>query len=283
MPELAYVNGSFGPIEEAVVPINDRGFLFGDSVYEVIVAYGASPFRLDAHLSRLQRSMSLVDMTGDVGGLGIERIVRSGIERSGFAETVIYIQITRGVEPRSHLYSDGLTPTVVATFRPKPEVAPQLRETGVSLVTREDLRWGMCEVKATCLLPNILAKNRAVRDGFYDTIFVSPDGHIRESTSANVFAIRAGEVITPAADESILHGVTRGYILECARRAGISVRHSPMTVPELTDCDEVFISSTIIDILPVTKLNNEPIGDGTVGPTTRRLYETFVEGVALPG
>ncbi|MEE9293901.1 MAG: aminotransferase class IV [Phycisphaerae bacterium] len=282
MPEIAYVNGRFCPIDEAVISINDRGFQFADSVYEVVAAYEGAPFRLQAHLDRLRRSLSLIDMEIDERRIDFAGIIREGIARAGFARTLAYLQVTRGVQARSHLHSADLAPTVVATFRPKPEVDPAARAAGISVVTVCDTRRVECEIKATALLANVLALNRARRKGYDDAIFVSPAGEIREGTASNVFVVRHGMLMTPVCDASILHGVTRQFVLECARRIEHPVRETRLTVADLQSADEAFFSSTTQDILAVTRVNRKPIGSGGVGPVTERLCETFLEGLGQP-
>lgn len=280
MPELAYLNGEFGPIESAKVSINDRGFQFADSVYEVIVAYDGKPFRMQEHLDRLQRSLELSDMAIDVGELGLGSLISDGIERAGFGATVIYIQITRGVQERNHVYADNLTPTVLLTFREKHPVKADWYRDGVSVMSVKDERWALCEIKATGLLANVIAKNRAVRSGFQDALLLSSDGLVRECTASNVFAIGSGNLITPAADTSILHGITRNYVLECAESAGVVSEERSLTLDELYAADEVFVSSTMVDILPVTRVDERAIGEGGVGPVTKRLQEAFRAGMS---
>ncbi len=279
MPELACINGNFCPIDEATVSINDRGFQFADSVYEVIVAYDGKPFLMNEHLERLSRSLSLCDMPMDLDELKIEQLIADGLSRSAFSATVIYIQITRGVQERNHLYRDGLTPTVLLTFREKPAADPDRYRDGVGLMSTEDQRWAMCEIKATGLLPNVLAKNRAVRAGFQDAVLVTSDGLVRECTASNIFVIHAGALITPVADESILHGITRDYVLRCAALANVPTDERSMTVEELCGSDEAFISSTMVDILPVTRIDQQNVGDGTVGPVTRALMAAYRQGM----
>ena len=279
MPELAWLNGVFMPVADAKVSIDDRGFQFADSVYEVIVAYDGKPFLMEEHLSRLSRSLSLCDMPVDLDALGLERLIMEGLERSGFAATVVYVQITRGVQERNHAFRDGLTPTVLLTFREKHPVNPDWYRDGVSVMSAADHRWAMCEIKATALLANILAKNRAIRAGFHDAVLVTAEGIVRECTASNIFAIHEGKLITPVADESILHGITRGYILRCAATANVSTDERSMTVAELCGSDEVFISSTTVDILPVTRIDQSAVGDGSVGAVTRSLMVAYRQGL----
>lgn len=276
MPEIAYINGTFCDISEARVSINDRGFQFADSVYEVVVAYGKNLFRMAEHLARLRASSVAIDLDLDRLNVDFEAIIRDGLGRASFERTMIYIQVTRGVQPRSHIYQPDLTPTLVATFRPKPEIDPAKRSRGLSVVTVDDTRRAECSIKATSLLPNIVAGNRARRDGFDDAIFVGPNGVVREATAANIFAVRDGRLLTPVRDKTILHGVTLQYVLECAEQIGCPATEQAFTVDELESANEVFVSSTTMDVLAVTKVNGHSISDGTPGTMTQRLYETFI-------
>lgn len=278
MREWAYVNGRFCDLADATVSIDDRGFQFADGVYEVLVAYRGRPFRMKEHLARLVRSCRLIDLALPPA-LDLPAIIHEGLERAGLVDTLVYLQVTRGVQPRSHVYRDDLTPTIVVTFRAKPVIDPAVRARGYRLMTVPDIRWSCCEVKATALLANVLVKNRALRRGFDDAVFVSAEGEVREATAANVFVVRQGVLWTPVSDESILHGVTRSYILECAARADVPLREGGITVADLESADEVFVSSTTLDILPATQVNERRIGAGRPGPVTERLYATFFQGL----
>jgi D-alanine transaminase len=276
MLELAYVNGTFGPIADAKVSIEDRGFQFGDGVYEVLVAHGGQPFLLDEHLHRLRRSLAGIGLEFDFNACPLEPIVAEGLKRSELRDALIYVQITRGAAPRSHGIPAGLTPTVVLTFRPLPELPAGLRERGARVMTTVDTRWANCSIKAITLLPNVLAKNEARRRGFDDAIFVTPGGEVRECTSANVFIAQDGRLVIPPRNESILHGVTQGFITECAEAIGIRVREQAVDLESLRAADEVFMSATTIDILGITWIDDRAVGTGQVGPMTTRLYDEFL-------
>ena len=283
MPEVAYVNGVFGDVRDAKVSIEDRGFQFADGVYEVMVAPGRRPFRLAQHLERLQRSTEAIELPIDWAKFDLPAIIQEGITRSGFNDVMIYIQITRGAAPRDHIYPANLAPTIVATFKAKPVYDPALRSGGVTLETVRDMRWERCYVKSIALLPNVLLKNAARRHGRFDALILGPDDTVRETTCANVFMISRGVLRTPPADERILHGVTRGYILECARDLGMRCDETPFKVAELLAAEEVFISSTTADILPVSKVDERVIGTGRAGAVSLRLLERFYAGMKETG
>lgn len=276
MKELAYVNGKFGPVEEALVSIEDRGYQFGDGVYEVIAVYDGHPFLLDEHMKRLRTSLESVRIGFDLDAQPLEPIIREGLERSGATgRAMVYVQITRGSQPRSHVYRDDLIPSLVLTFKPLPEVSADVRSRGASLMTAEDIRWHKCFIKAITLLPNILIKNEAVRNGFDDAVFVASSGAVRECTSANIFMVKDGAIVTPERTENVLHGITQAFLMKCADSIDLPVRECGFDVPTMLAADEVFMSSTTIEVLGVTNVDGQAIGDGDVGPITQRMHEAY--------
>lgn len=277
MPELAYVNGVFGSIAEATVSIEDRGFQFGDGVYEVIVAYDGRLFLLELHMRRLRRSAAAIMLDYDFDADPLEPVIAEGLRRCEFSDALVYVQLTRGVAPRSHEIPENITPTVVMTFKPLPVVPDELRQRGARMMTTLDTRWANCYVKAIILLPNVIAKNEALRRGYDDAIFVTETGEVRECTAYNLFIAKGGKLTIPPRTESILHGVTQGVLLECAAAIGLKVNEVAFDIPTLCAADEVFMSGTTVDALGITSVDDQPIGDGRVGPITRRLYEEFVK------
>ena len=277
MPELAYVNGVFGPIAEATVSIEDRGFQFGDGVYEVIVAYDGRLFLLELHMHRLRRSAAAIMLDYDFDADPLEPVIAEGLRRCGFLDALVYVQLTRGVAPRSHEIPENITPTVVMTFKPLPVVPDELRQRGARMMTTLDTRWANCYVKAIILLPNVIAKNEALRRGYDDAIFVTETGEVRECTAYNLFIAKGGKLTIPPRTESILHGVTQGLLMECAAAIGLKVNEEAFDIATLCAADEVFMSGTTVDALGITSVDDQTIGDGRVGPITRRLYEEFVK------
>lgn len=275
MPEVAYVNGEFGPIADAKVSIEDRGFQFGDAVYEVVVAYDGRPFMLDDHLRRLRTSLEAIGMNLDVDALGIDSIIAEGIKRGGFNDTMVYLQISRGAAPRAHAAPTGLTPTIVMTFKELPSISDDVRGRGISVMTTPDTRWTRCYVKAVTLLPNVLAKTEAVRRGYDDAVFVTADGEVREGTSSNIFIVKAGALVMPPRTEAVLHGITQAFLLECAAGIGLGVDERPLSMEALREADEVFLSNTMCEVLGVTRIDDRPVADGEVGPVTKRLHAEF--------
>ena len=283
MTELAYINGVFCPIADAKVSIEDRGFQFGDGVYEVVVAYDGRPFLLDEHLMRLRRSLAAIGLDFDPDPL--EGIIAEGLERSGLGDAMVYLQVTRGAGSRNHNIPAGLTPTVVMTFKPRPVVPEELRRRGARVMTTLDTRWANCYVKAITLLPNVLAKNEALKKNCDDAIFVTASGEVRECTAANLFMVRGGNIQIPPRTEAILRGVTQGFVIDCASAIGLEVQERAFNVDMLRQADEVFMSGTTVEVLGITTIDDRPVGDGRVGPITDRLYAEFLKracGIASP-
>jgi D-alanine transaminase len=272
MPDLAYVNGEFMPIEKAMVPIEDRGYQFGDGVYEFIASYEGRLFMLEEHLDRLERSMR---------GLAFDPISRSEIKAaifelakcSGYPRAGIYIQISRGTAPRNHAISPGILPQVIMTIRPVKEIPAELREKGASAITVQDTRWDRCDIKTIQLLANSLAKQKALDSGCDDAIFVSAQGVVREGTSSNLFIVSDGRLTTHPLTNNILPGITRAAILRICEKANLDVEESFFDTETLYRADEVFLTGTVTEVLPVVRIDGKSIGDGIVGPTTRRIYD----------
>jgi len=277
MNELAYLNGVFGPIAEAKVSIEDRGFQFGDAVYEVIVAYGGRLFLAEQHLRRLERSAAAILLDYDFSAKPLRPIIEEGMRRSGLSDALVYVQLTRGTASRSHAIPEGITPTLAMTFKPLPVVPDKLRRRGARVMTTPDTRWSNCYIKAVTLLPNVLARNEALQKGFDDAVFVSPEGEVRELTSANLFVVHDALIEIPRRTESILHGVTQAFILECAAAIGVRIEEGMVHVDALRRADEMFMSGTAVEVLGITSIDGQPVGDGNVGPITQRFYAEFVK------
>ena len=274
MPTIAYVNGHFSPIEQAKISIEDRGFQFGDGVYEVVRTYGGVPFRLHDHLSRLESSARAVSIPVPLSRTEWEALIREGVQRSEYAACMVYIQLTRGVAPRAHLFPSPASPTVVMTFRETVKPDSALQRQGVPAVTLSDLRWALCSIKSLNLLPNVLAKQQASDAGAIEAILVK-DGLVTEGCSSNVCLVRDGNIITPPLSDQLLAGVTRAVALELARKNGIMVDEREVPEEELTRADELFLIGTTIEVLPVSRLNGVPVGDRMPGTVTQAVSDAF--------
>lgn len=279
MPNLALIQGRVVPLKDARVPVEDRGFQFGDAVYEVIRTYGGRPFALKLHLARLGRSARAIDLPLPWDDERLARWTSRLIRRSGFREAKIYIQVTRGAAPRNHPYPALVRPALVMTARRLTPTNPALRARGIRAVTIPDPRWGRCDVKTVNLLANVLAREEARRRGVDDAIFVR-GGLVAEATAANVFAVAKGRLVTPPEGPSILSGVTRACLIELAREAGIPVSERRLTAGDLKRADEIFLTGTTVEVLPVVRLDGKRVGSGKPGPIAARLFREMRRAVS---
>lgn len=279
MPELAYVNGKYGTIEDAVVSIDDRGFQFGDGVYEVLYVFGGRLFLFDEHLARLKNSLDGLAIRG-VDMNDVRAVMSEMVARSGFDRAKLYYCVTRGVAPRNHPYPAGVKPSIHATIRPvTPPPAEEIAK-GLRAVTIEDFRWGRCDLKTLNLLGNVLAKQQALDSGFDEAIFYGADGVVREATAANVFAVDGGVVYTYPIGPRILPGITRDLVVKLARETGVPMREEGMTLDKFRRADEIFLTGTTAELIAITQLDGETVGSGGTGPVTARLraaYDRYVE------
>jgi len=272
VPDIACVNGKFLPLDQAVVPVEDRGYQFADAIYEVVRTYHGKPFGLDEHLARLHRSLDAIQLRIPYTTDSLKAIIREAIQRADFPETLVYLQISRGVAKRHRGFSGHIEPTFILTARELPDTS-RLREHGVTVITVPDNRWGRCDIKSVGLLPNVLAYHAAHEAGADDAIFVEADGMVNEATASNVFVIHNGELLTPPEGPRILSGITRGKILQAARAAGIPAAERRVTKTELLGADETFLSSTTAEVVPIRAVDGQKIGSG---PLAVRIYQQFV-------
>jgi D-alanine transaminase len=275
---LAYLNGQYLPRSAATISVEDRGFIFGDGVYEVWRVVNGNLFETERHLDRLTFGLTELRIVADdiVRPDVLNPIARRLLVESGFlgGEATFYLEVTRGVAPRTHQFPSRPTkPTVYATvnrFVPPEE----LRLKGAACITMPDIRWQRCDIKTIQLLPNVLAKQAAVERGALDAILIR-DGVATEGSHANVFAVVDGVLRTHPTDHHILAGVTRAVVLELAYNIGVSVVEEPLTEAELASADELFLAGTTTDVMPIVRLNDAQIGSGQPGPITTRLVREF--------
>jgi D-alanine transaminase len=280
MPELAYLNGEILPIEKAFVPIDDRGYNFGDAVYEFIATYNGRPFCMEEHLDRLERSMKALEFP-PLSRDHIRDVIAALSKRAGIDRAAIYMQISRGVAPRDHAYPEAPTLQFVMTLREIHEKPPELRRDGATAITVTDLRWGRCDIKTVQLLPNVMAKQKALDEGAFDAIFVSDAGVVREATSSNLFIVRNETLVTHPLTPNILPGITRKVILDICGEIGIPAEERFYDTSELFGAREVFLTGTTTEVLPIVRIDGRSIGDGKVGEMSRRIYQALLEK-ALP-
>lgn len=276
---LLWLNGETMPIEEGRVGVEDRGFLFSDGIYEVVLFYDGRPFMMREHLERWEFSARGI-LLHSPGTLD-QRAARIAelVERSGHRDAMVYGQLTRGASVRNHLFPSADTPPTEMWFvRPAPKYAPETKENGVALITHADERWAHCEYKTISLLPNCLAKEHARRAGAFEAL-LHREGVVTECSASNAWCVRDGVVFTHPISPRILCGITRMAIIEVARACGVEVREQAVGVAEFRAADEAFISSTTMEVMPATKLDHAPIGDGRVGPVTKTLMAALRERV----
>ena len=279
MPDVGFLNGRFMPLEEAQVPVEDRGFQFGDGVYEVVRTYNGMPFELEAHLARLERSAAAIALARLYDRAQWVEWVHEGLRRGGHAESKVYIQLTRGVAPRDHPFPHGAAPTAVMTVRALAPFDPASRENGISAITVEDVRWGRCDIKSINLLPNVMARQRAREAGATEAIFVRGD-EVIEGAVSNVLLVKGGTVLTAQEDHKILAGVTRRVVLDLARKRGVTVREGRVSMQDLRQADEAFATGTTVEVLPIVRVDGRPVGSGRPGPVASDLYACFRDYVA---
>ncbi|KPL06931.1 hypothetical protein AMJ85_10080, partial [candidate division BRC1 bacterium SM23_51] len=271
MPDMAYVNGEFVPLAEARISVNDRGVYFADAVYEVCITYGGKVFLLNEHFDRLERSLRGVRINYAVDRQFLADLLYEGIRRSGYQETLIYLQVGRAIAQRDRQFPDKTKPTLMLTFREKPRIAPDKRERGLEAILVPDERWGHCHYKTTMLLPNVLAYQKALDSGKDDAIFYdSQTRTVREATAANVFIAQGDRLATPEENAKMLSGTVRRYVIDLARQNGLELDERPVAVDELLAADEVFLTGTTTEVMAVVRVDDRPIGKGAPGALTRR-------------
>jgi D-alanine transaminase len=275
-----YLNGRLVPAESAMVPINDRGLLFGDGIYEVTRAAGGEFIELQRHLRRLKRNLHALSI--QVPEDRVTHLIEASRallqENAPDGDALVYWEVTRGAAPRVHHFPPpGTAPTIFATVNPV--VLPHAaRARGAVAITTPDIRWARCDIKTVNLLPNVLAKQQAVEAGADEAIFVR-DGVVTEGASSNVFAMLDGELRTHPASPYILGGITRDVVLELAHEIGLSVKLEPFLVGDLWRAEELVFSSTVNDVMPIVKVDGRTIGTGRPGPVAQQLYTAFLERI----
>lgn len=271
---IVYLNGEYLPLADAKVSVLDRGFVFGDGVYEVIPVYHKQPFRLQQHLRRLQDSLNGVRITNPHTDTQWQTIFDSIIAKNGSEHQSIYLQVTRGVAKRDHFFPKDVRPTafVMSTPLPAPDSAAFAR--GVAVITLDDIRWQYCNIKAITLLPNVLMRQQAADRNAYEALLIR-DGHVTEGAASNVFIAKNSRIKTPPKSNQLLPGVTRDLVVELAAANNLPCEETNFSEQELLTADEVWLTSSTREILPVVKINDTQIGNGKAGPIASRLYKIY--------
>jgi D-alanine transaminase len=272
---IVYLNGAFLRADEARVSVLDRGFLFGDGVYEVIPVYGGRLFRVEPHLARLDRSLEGIRMANPLDHRQWTGVLRELVERNGGGERSIYLQVTRGVAPRDHAFPAQAEPTVFAMTTELPPSAPSPeRQPGVEAISVEDIRWAHCDIKAITLLPNVLMRQRALESGAAEAILLR-DGQATEGAASNLFIVRGGVITTPPKGNLLLPGITRDLLVELCHREGLPCEEAPIFEADLREAEELWVTSSTKEVVPVVRLDGVPVGDGRPGPVWRRMIDLY--------
>jgi len=277
MPELSqtvYLNGEFLPLAEAKISVLDRGFIYGDGVYEVVPVYGRRPFRLPQHLKRLQYSLDGIRLHNPRSDGEWQSLLADLIARQPFADQAVYLQITRGVAKRDHAFPQGVVPTVFMMSNPLVLPTPEQVERGVAVVTAQDNRWLRCDLKTTSLLGNVLMRQLAVDHDAVETVMFR-EGHLTEASASNVLIVHDGVVVAPPKDNLILPGITYDATLEIARDADVPLEVRPVTHAEAMAAEEMWLSSSTKEVLAVTRVDGRPFAGGKPGPVFRRVFAAF--------
>jgi D-alanine transaminase len=270
--DVLYINGRFSTTAERVIGVEDRGFQFGDAVYEVFKFLGKRPIFLSGHYRRMEMGLREIEIRAPWDEAQFADVVRELLARTAFDDGIVYVQVTRGESERKHFYPDDLTPTVVAYSRAFnfPDEAKKAR--GIALITADDLRGKHCNVKSVNLLANAIAKKKAQRAGADEALLLD-DGLVREAASSSFFGIRGGAVITHPLDAHILPGVVRDRVVNMALTNGLRVDERPVRETELFDLDEAFITSTTMGVMPVASIDGRPMRRGEITKTLQRLLD----------
>lgn len=265
-----FLNGEFLAAENAQVSVLDRGFLLGDGVYEVIPVYNALPFRLKEHLQRLQRSLNGVRMANPYTDDKWADIIAQLVKQNGDGNQAVYLQVTRGVAPRDHVFPEGVEPTAFVMTNPIKPLPEWFKKDGIKAITVKDIRWAQCDIKAITLLPNSLLRQQAQDAGAQEALLIR-DGYMTEGSASNSYAVIDGVIFTAPKDEKVLPGITRDLVLELADAAGIPYREEAVTAEQLKSAEEIWISSSTRELLPVTMVDGQPVGSGKPGPFWQQL------------
>lgn len=276
MSELVYLNGEYLPLSEARVPVLDRGFMFGDGVYEVIPAYARRPFRLQHHLQRLDASLRAIRLDNPLSFADWEEVIEQVIDGNEASDQSVYLQVTRGPARRDHGFPASPTPTVLVMSSPLSDVPEAVAREGVSAITLPDIRWGRCDIKAITLLPNILLRQQALDAGAAEAILLR-EGRVTEGAASNVFVVSGGVLLSPPKSQYLLPGVTRDLVVQLAQANDVPCREGEISETELRAADELWLTSSTKEILPVTRLDGLPVGNGQPGPMWERLLALYQE------
>jgi D-alanine transaminase len=275
---LANLNGVSMPLEDVKISALDRGFLFGDAVYEVLRIYRGKPWLMEEHWQRFAASLEAVR----IGGVDLQRVKRRMLETitaGSFQDALAYIQITRGVAPRRHVFPEDTSPTEFLYVQEFSDPYVSKRREGVSVLTQPDLRWQRCDIKSTNLLGNVLAMQAADEAGCVEALLYAADGTVTEATHSSFFAVQNGTLVTTPIGSAILPGITRRFLVDLAARIGVPFREQALRRRDLLEVSELLLVGTTAEVLPIVRLDAAPVGDGRIGPVTLRLLDAYQAAV----
>ncbi len=276
---IVYLNGKHVRLGDATISVLDRGFIFGDGIYDVVPAYNGKPFRMDGHLARLERSLAAIGIKVNFQRSDWEALVLDMLKRSGLGDCMVYLQVTRGVAKRDHAFPADAAPTVFCMVSPFTRPGAQAREQGLSAVGIPDIRWLRCEIKSVSLLGNVLAKQHAV-EADVDEVLQFRDGFLSEGSSCNIWVAKDGMLLAPPRSNLILEGIRYGFVEELASQAGIAFNARPISQQEVDVADELMLSSATKELLPITTYNGKPVGSGKPGPVYAALRAGYDKAIA---
>lgn len=279
MSQIAYVNGAYAPMRHAAISINDRGFQFGDAIYEVWPVRGGDLRDSEGHFARLKRSLNELRIAPPMGDRALELVIRETMRRNKVRDGIVYIQVSRGVAPRDHTFpAKPIEPTLIITARNLDQAGMKKRGTeGVKVITTPEIRWARRDIKSVNLLPNILQRQAAKEAGAFEAWFIDEDGFITEGTSSNAWIVDAqGRLRTRPLSNDILHGVTRASVLRVAQERQMQVLEEPFTLAEAKTAREAFVTGAGSPIFPVIAIDNVPVGEGKPGPVTQALRAAYL-------
>jgi D-alanine transaminase len=273
---MVFLNGRFLPLEQATVPVLDRGFIFGDGVYELIPVYSRAPFRMDEHLARLERSLAAVRIANPYARDKWRSVIRELVAQQPGEDQGVYLQVTRGVAKRDHAFPAGVEPTVFAMSNPLVNPPKELVEKGVAAVSAPDNRWLRCDIKSISLIGNVLLRQQSADAGAAETILFR-DGILTEASASNVFVAKNGLVLSPPKSNLILPGITYDVVVEIAQQLGMPLEFRDIREAEVRAADELWVTSSSKEILAIVELDGKPVGAGRPGPLFRRAWEGYQE------
>ena len=271
---MVFLNGQFLPLEDAKVPVLDRGFIFGDGVYEVVPVYSKVPFRLEEHLARLERSLAAVGIRNPYTREQWRGFIAGVIERQPFDDQGVYFQVTRGVAKRDHAFPRNAEPTVFMMSNPLVPPASAQVESGAAAISARDNRWLRCDIKSISLIGNVLLRQLSAEADAVETILFR-DGRLTEASASNVFIVKGGVVLSPPKNELILPGITYDVVVELARANAVPLEFRDIPEAEVRSADEIWVTSSSKEVLAIVRLDGAPVGEGRPGPVFRRMYRLY--------